>query len=189
MLLSIYEVKPGMELEQAVVSPETGKILLNSGVILSIKNIEKIKEHKIEELHIADRYSVFVSPDDKIAESIVKDFISYLRLLCPKRPEANMNDHVVTVAKHLETLIMKVSRVPDIMPFLVELKLTDNLRLYTHSIYTAVLSGVIAGCMNMSPKDILTTIIGALLHNIGMCEMPLLIGQENLTGQREALYK
>lgn len=189
MLLSIHEVKPGMELEQAVVSSETGKCLLNAGVVLTIRHIEKIKALKIEELHIADRYSVFITPDDKIAESVVKDFISVLRQLCPKRPEANMNDQVVMVAKHLESIILKISKITNIMSFLVELKLTDNLRLYTHSIYTAVLSGVVAGCMKMNPEDIMTTITGALLHNIGMCEMPILIGQENLTGQQEALYK
>lgn len=189
MLLPIYEVKPGMQLEQAIFSPETGKCLLSAGVPLSIKNIEKIKELKIEELYISDRYSVFISPDDKIAESLVTDFVTILRHICPHRPEANMNDNVVKVAEQLEIIINKISKITNIMPFLVEMKLTDNLKLYEHSIYTAVLSGIVAGCMELSIEDIITTVMAALLHNIGLCEMPILIGQDELIGQQKELYQ
>lgn len=188
MLLPINEVKPGMKLEQAVISQETGQCLLKAGIILSIRNIEKIKEQRVKQLHIADRYTVFISPEDKIAESLVTDFISVLRTICPYRPEANMNDYVVAVAKDLEAMIVKISKITNIMPFLVEMKLIDNEKLYMHSIYTAVLSGVVASCMEMPHEEVIATVIGALLHNIGMCEMPALIGKDDLTGQQKELY-
>lgn len=189
MKLTIHEIKPGMVLEQAVISPATGQCLLSSGTTLSIKNIEKMKELKIEEALIADRYSVFVSPEDKMSETLVRDYTEILRKICPKRPEANMNDEVVQVANHLEILIRKISGISGIMPSLVELKLTDNQHLYKHSLYTAVLSGIVAGCMKLSNEDMVATIVGALLHNTGMCEMPMLIGKEELTGQQRELYE
>lgn len=189
MILSINEVKPGMVLEQTIIAPDTGKCLLSSGIALSIKNIEKLKELKIKEVGIADRYSVFISPEDKMSEMLVEDYIKELRNICPKRPEANMNDDVVAVAEQLEELIRKISRISGIMPFLVEAKLTDNAYLYKQSLYTAVLSGIVAGCMKLPKEEIVATIVGALLHNIGMCEMPMLIGKENLTGQQKELYE
>ena len=41
----------------------------------------------------------------------------------------------------------------------------------------------------MSNEDMVATIVGALLHNTGMCEMPMLIGKEELTGQQRELYE
>lgn len=189
MKIAIQEVKPGMILEQTILSPDTGNCLLRSGETLSIKNIERIRAMHITELDIADRYSIFISPEDKMVESLVFDFLSNLASICPKRPEANMNDDVMKVAKKLETIIMRIAKMSDIMPFLVEMKLTNSLHLYKHSIYTAVLSGIVAGCMNLSDEDIAVTVTGALLHNIGMCEMPILIGHDDLSGQQLELYR
>lgn len=188
MLLSICEVKAGMKLEQAVVSPDNGQCLLNAGVAISNSNIEKFRELGIQELSVADRFSVFISPEDKMAENLVKDFIKVLRTICPNDPEGNMNDNVVRVAKSLEGIISKIARFNDIMPLLFEMKITNNTYLYKHSIYTSVLSGIVAECMNLTLEEVVYIVTGALLHNIGMCEMPILIEQENLTGQQLELY-
>lgn len=184
-ILSIIEVKPGMKLEQAVMSPENDTCLLSAGTILSIKNIEKLKDLKIEEVDIADRDTVFISPTDKMAESLVSDFIRILRKTSPKRPEANKNDEVVTVARILEAIIVKVAKNEEVLSFLVELKVIDNLRLYEHSIYTSVLSGLVAGCMKLNTEEIVCAVIGGLLHNIGVAEMPMLLNIEDFTPQQK----
>lgn len=189
MRISIIEAKPGMELEKAVISPENQQCLLSAGTILSIKNIDKIKELKIEYVDIADRYSVFVSPVDKMSQLLEKDFVSTLRKICPKRPEANINDKVVIVANRLESIISKIARSEELLSFMVEEKLVDNKRLYECSIYTAVLSGIIAGCMDLQLADIVCCISGALLHDIGLIEMPIVIGVDKLFGQQEQLYR
>lgn len=191
MRLSIVEVKPGMRLEQAIMSPSTGKCLLTADTTLSIRNIDKIKELKIEYVDIADRYSVFISPDDKMSESLVKDFNHILRQTCPLRPEANMNDKVVAVANQLQGIIPKIARSEQVVSFLVEQKIVDNKRLYECAIYSAVLSGIVAGCMDLPLGILVCCISGALLHEIGMGEMPVLIKEDKskLTGQQEQLYK
>lgn len=191
MRLSMIEVKPGMKLEQAIMSPSTGKCLLSAGTILSIRNINKIKELKIEYADIADRYSVFISPDDKMSETLVKDFREMLRKTCPLRPEANMNDKVVDVAKQLEGIIPKIAMSEQVVSFLVEQKIVDNKRLYKASLYASVLSGIVAGCMDLPLGILVCCISGALLHEIGMGEMPILIkaDKSKLSGQQEQLYK
>ena len=189
MKLSIREVKPGMQLEQAINDPVTGICLLTAGTTLSIKNIDKIREHKIDYIEIADRYSVFISPSDRIARNLVKDFLSTLREVCPLRPEANMNDKVVEVAKQLEGIIPVIARNEKILSYLVQQKIINNQFLYDNSIHTAVYSGIVAGCMNLSLEEIVCCISGALLHDIGLCEMPILIGADNLNGQQQQLYQ
>ena len=145
-ILEMYEIKPGMTLEQSINSAENGSCLLSAGTVLSIKNIEKLKELGIEKISIADRDSVFISPNDKMAESLVADFIGILRKTAPRRPEANKNDYVVKVARQLEAIIVKVAKNDDVLSFLVEMKLIDNLRLYEHSLYTSILCGLVSGC-------------------------------------------
>ena len=189
MKLSIREVKPGMQLEHAINDPTTGRLLLTSGTTLSIKNIDKIKEHNIEFVEIADRYSVFISPSDRIARNLVKDFLTTLREVCPLRPEANMNDKVAAVAKHLEGIVPVIAKNEKILSFLVQQKIVNNKYLYEKSIHTAVYSGLVAGCMDLPLEEIVCCVSGALLHEIGLCEMPILIGADNLNGQQQQLYK
>lgn len=189
MLLSIYAVKPGMTLEQAVVNPSNNKTLLNAGATLTANNIEKIRSLGILDINIADMYSVFVSPDDKISQALEDDFLHILAALCPEHPSANMNDEIVKVAKIMKKLIKRISKIAEILPFLFEMKITNNKYLYQHSLYTSVLSGLVAGCMNLNSEEMVYTISGALLHNIGLCEMPMLIGSENLIGQQKDLYQ
>ena len=189
MKISIKEVKPGMKLEKAVTAPDSDKCLLSSNTTLSIKNIEKLKEYNIEWVEIADRNTVFITPNDKIAESLVKDFKTYLKKTSPSRPEANKNDKVITIARQLEVIIQQIARNEKILSQLMELKIVNNRFLYESSIRAAVLSGIVAGCMDLSIEDIVACVSGALLHDVGLCEMPTLIGMENMKSQEEQLYK
>lgn len=188
MLLSVVELKPGMKLEQTVYSDDN-KVLLSSDTILTIRNIEKLKEYKIEEVDVADRNTLFISPTDKMQESLINDFIKMLRETSPKRREANKNDKVMKVAAQLEAIIPKIARKEEVLDFLVELRIIDKQRLYDHSIYTAVLSGLVAGCLELGIEDMIYAVIGGLLHNIGMAEMPTLVSCNEYNPQQESLYR
>lgn len=187
MKLSLVELKPGMVLEQAI-HTDDNKCLLNSGTALTLKNIEKLKALKIEEIYVKDVSTIFVSPADKMAESLIGDFITRLRKTAPRRREANKHDYMVEIEQHLEKIILKIAKIEEILEFLVELKLVDNVRLYQHSIYTAILSGLVAGCMKLDEEDILCSVAGGLLHHIGICEMPMLVGLESLTEAQQKLW-
>ncbi len=187
MILSIYDVKPGMKLEKSI-SAADGKTLLSSGSTLTIKSINTIKSLGITQLYVVDRNSVFISPTDMMHQLLIDSFQSYLRIICPKQKEANLNDEVMIVANLLEKLIVQIADNDDLIAFLVEQMLIDKDSLFKHSIYTAVLSGIVAGSMQLSVSDISDCICGALLHHIGMCEMPMVIGKSNLNGQQLALY-
>ena len=70
-ILNILDVKAGMELEQAIISPENGQCLLKAGSILNLRNIEKLKELNITQVGIKDRNSIFVSPFDKMQKMLI----------------------------------------------------------------------------------------------------------------------
>ena len=186
--LHLSEVKPGMKLEQAVVLPD-GKTLLSSGTILSINNIDKLQEFGVKVINVADRYTHLITPTDKMQTQLVDDFIRILRSIAPKNPEANKNDEVVKVANILEHIIPKIAKNEAILEFVVELRIIDKIKLYEHSVHTAVLSGLVAGSMGLDVENILCAVTGGLLHNIGVAEMPSLVNIENMTPQQMNLWK
>lgn len=185
--LHLSEVKPGMKLEQAVVLPD-GKTLLSSGTILSINNIDKLQEFGVKVINVADRYTHLITPTDKMQTQLVDDFIRILRSIAPKNPEANKNDEVVKVANILEHIIPKIAKNEAILEFIVELRIIDKIKLYEHSVHTAVLSGLVAGSMGLDVENILCAVTGGLLHNIGVAEMPSLLNIENMTPQQMNLW-
>ncbi len=188
MLLSITQVKPGMILEKPVMMPGTDKCLLKAGVAVTLKNIARMRELHIASVSIADRNTVYISPADKIAEAFVADFLHYSRALCPSQPEANLSDEICDLARRNEKLAVKLSTNEDILSFLLQQKITDNTRLYQYSIITCVLSGLVAARMDMSLDQTLKCMIGGLLSDTGLCEMPMLIGKDDFDGQQLALY-
>lgn len=188
-LLSVLEVRPGMVVQKAVYMPDGSQCLLKAGTVLSIKNIQKLREIGILDVDVADRYTMFVSPMDKMQEALVEDFVSMLRKIAPNIAEANKNDGVMAVANYLEKLIPMIAMEEEILEFMMELRIIDKLRLYEQGIYTAVLSGIVAGCLGLGEKDIYYTVVGGLIHNIGMAEMPALVAVERRDPQQEKLWK
>ncbi len=188
MLLPITQVKPGMILEKPVMLPGTDKYLLKAGVAISLKNIARMRELQITSVSIADRNTVYISPNDKIAEAFIADFLHYSRALCPNQPEANLSDEICDLARKNEKLAVKISTNDDLLSFLLQLKITDNEKLYPYSIMTCVLSGLVAARMGLSLDATLKCMTGALLSDIGLCEMPTLIAQKDYDGQQLALY-
>lgn len=188
-LLNIYDVTAGMELERAIISPENGQCLLKSGSILSIKNIEKLRELSITEVYIKDRNTIFISPHDKMQKMLISDFTTKLRSVAPRNPEANKNDFVVKIADYLEKVILKIAKSEDILDFLVQLRIINKTYLYDSAINTAVFSGLVAGTMSLSNDEIIAAIIAGLLHDIGVAEMPFLINVENRAPQQESLWR
>ena len=75
-IVNINNVKAGMELEQAIISPDNGQCLLKAGSILNLKNIEKLKELNITHVGIKDINSLFISPSDKMQKMLVTDYIA-----------------------------------------------------------------------------------------------------------------
>ena len=186
--LYLSEVKPGMRLEQAIVLPD-GKTLLSTGTILSIKNIEKLQELNIKVVNIADRYTHLITPNDKMQTQLVDDFIKMLRKIAPNSPEANKSDEVVKVANMLEKIILKIAKNETVLEFMVELRIIDKVKLYDHSVHTAVLAGLVAGSMGLDVENILCAVTGGLLHNIGVAEMPTLLNIKEMTPPQQTLWR
>ena len=186
--LYLSEVKPGMRLEQAIVLPD-GKTLLSTGTILSIKNIEKLQELNIKVVNIADRYTHLITPNDKMQTQLVDDFTRMLREIAPNVREANKNDEVVNVANILEKIILKIAKNEAVLEFMVELRIIDKVKLYDHSVHTAVLAGLVAGSMGIDVENILCAVTGGLLHNIGVAEMPTLLNIKEMTPPQQTLWR
>ncbi|MBQ8526857.1 MAG: HD domain-containing protein [Lachnospiraceae bacterium] len=187
--MKIKYVKPGMQLEQTIYQPGTDVCLLKAGTILSNRNLDQLKDIGVDFVDILDPNTVLITPMDKMEQSLVDDFTRVLREFSPVQAEANKNDHVVTVAKQLEQLIEKIARNEEVLKTLVELRIINKVRLYDHAIYTAVLSGLVAGCMKLPMEEMIVVIISALLHNMGIAEMPNLVRLDKRNEAEQKLWE
>lgn len=187
--MKIKAVKPGMQLEQSVYQSGSDICLLKAGTILSNRNLDQLKDIGIEMVDILDPDTILITPIDKMEQSLVEDFVHVLREVSPLQAEANKNDRVVEVAKHLEQLIHKIARNEEVLKTLVELRIINKVRLYDHAIHTAVLSGLVAGCMNLAIDEMIVVLISALLHNMGVAEMPNLVRLDQRNAAEENLWK
>jgi len=187
-LISVSEIRPGMVVQKAVYSLDNQQCLLKAGSILSIINIKKLREIGIKNIDVADRYTMFVSPADKMQEALVDDFVAVLRKTAPNVAEANKNDDVMAVANYLEKLIPTIAMEEEILNIMMELRIIDKYRLYDHGVYTAVLCGLVAGCLGLSKKEIYYTVVGGLIHNIGVEEMPTLLTVKDFNEQQKKLW-
>ena len=120
---------------------------------------------------------------------LVEDFTRMLRQIAPNSPEANKSDEVVKVANILEKIILKIAKNETVLEFMVELRIIDKVKLYDHSVHTAVLAGLVAGSMGLDVENILCAVTGGLLHNIGVAEMPTLLNIKEMTPPQQTLWR
>lgn len=189
-ILSIFKVKEGMILGEPVFSKHDRKLLINQGNRLTKKTIECLKENSIESVEISDRYSIFIKPTETMVNFLEKEIPRKILELAPNIEEANTSDYMVGVSKKSINIVNKILCDEKILNICVQIKLTGNKNLFNHSINTCALSLLVAGAMNLRDAEIYNIGVAALIHDMGLCEMPFLIDKESkLTGQELLLWK
>lgn len=69
------------------------------------------------------------------------------------------------------------------------MKLLDDGFLFKHSVNTCILSILVAGAMGINEMTIENIGVGALLHDLGLCEMPQVITAKKRNDQLESLWR
>jgi HD-GYP domain-containing protein (c-di-GMP phosphodiesterase class II) len=187
--LEVDNLSPGMVLTEPVFSKKTGDILLKSGVKLSKKMISAMKKHNIENAEIADRYTLLINPE-VTTKNELKSFIkAEIKRLAPDKPEANTSDKMVKVSRKARKMIDKILEKKEIINFCIRMKLLDNEFFFKHSAVTCALSLLVAGALDLNQSDIFRIGTAALLHDLGLGEMPFLIKAEAPEEPKEDLWK
>ena len=187
--LNIDMLLEGMITAEPIKCPNTGSVLLNSGSKLTTALIESLKSRKIQKVSITDQYTLFVDPVDTMIKELGKLLQEGILKMAPDIHEANTSDKMVNVSKSARKIAKRIIENKNIVQKCVVMKLLDDRFLFKHAVNTCVLSLLIAGAMKMSEEAVEHIGIGALLHDIGLCEMPLVINTKQRNTQQESLWR
>lgn len=185
----VYELLPGMVLAEPVLSSESGKKLLNAGTILSETTIFSLKSWGIKSVAIADRYTLVIDPSEAAVNELKRLIIEEIMRLAPDRAEANTSDKMVEISKVCRKIVLKILDNKTIRPFCIEMKLVEIDFLYRHSIESCALSLLVAGAMGLSEDEMTAIGTAALIHDIGLLEMPLVTRTPKRNQQEELLWR
>lgn len=187
--LSIEQLLEGMITAEPIKCPNTGNVLLNSGSKLTTANIESIKSRKIEKVSIADQYTLFVDPVDTMFKELGKLLEEGIAKMAPDIAEANTSDKMVKISQSARKVSKRIIENKNILQHCVVMKLLDDCFLFKHSVNTCILSLLVAGAMGMNETSVENVGIGALLHDLGLCEMPQVINAKQRNSQLESLWR
>ncbi|UZQ51507.1 HD-GYP domain-containing protein [Clostridium kluyveri] len=190
-MIRIYtdELIQGMVLGDSIYCKQTGKLLLVGGTILSEATIRLLKQNGISTVKIVDRYTLFVKPTETISKELKQALDLEIIKHAPDSLEANTSDNMVHVSKIAREVVSKLIEDEIILNFCTEMKILNNEYLFKHSVNTCAISLLVAGAMGLGKNQMYIIGAGALLHDIGLCEMPFLIDLHEMTSQQTLLWQ
>jgi len=98
--------------------------------------------------------------------------------LAPQEIQASGSHKMIQTSILAQQIAAEIAKNEPILNFCTEMKLVDNIFLYEHAIAICALSLLIAGSMGLKTKEIVAIGSAALLHDLGLAEMPLLLEAE-----------
>lgn len=187
--LNVNGLLEGMVVAEPVLCPKTGKVLLTHGTKLTDSLIETLQVRGVKTVAVTEQYTLLVDPVDTTTKELRRSLEDGILKYAPDIPEANTSDDMVNVSRMARKIVSKILENPDIVQFCVITKLLDDQFLFKHSINSCVLSLLVAGAMGFDAYNMQCIGTGALLHDIGLCEMPALIHPRQRSSQQESLWK
>lgn len=187
-LISTSELLEGMITAKPIIS-EKGDLILNHGVKITASLIKSLQNRLIPSIYILDRYTLQVDPIEVLAKEMRKTLFEEITRYAPDKKEANMNDTMVTHAATAKAIIGKILEDENVIKLCLNFKILDNDKFFAHAMMTCAFSLLVAAAMKLQPKEIYKIGVAALLHDLGVTEMPRLAKNKPETKQEEALWK
>lgn len=187
--ITIEEAKEGMVVENSVHHPETGKLLIPYGTTLKEFMIIKLKRLGVREIIIADRYTLFVSPLERMKIHLKDVYAKLIRKYASDQVEGNLCNDMVSITKRVMEIIEEICQSEDILNFCIQMRMVKDEPIFEYSVLTSLFSGLVGGAMKLGKEAMYEVMTAGLLHDIGCLEMPFLIGKTGLQGQQELLWK
>lgn len=187
--LHVVQLKQGMMVSEDLYEEDTGKLLLKSGTRLTNLLIDRIKNYGFERVKVEDPYTLYLKPDENMESLLYDCYKSAIKKVIPQHPEGSMNDHALESGKKVIAAAKTIVASEHIRKACVSLQIVNFKALLMTGVFASVYSMFVASVMNLSTRQILNIGVAALLHDSGLCEMPYLVGIENIPTNLEALYR
>lgn len=172
--LSIDLVRPGMKVGRSIYN-SNGQVLLNAGVVLTRRYIDKLKSMGIPALYIDDGWLSDIQVEDVISEetrmavtSQVREFFSNTG----SNPSASRNIIGIKDIGHtVNEIIDQLLNSRDIVVNLTDIRSLDEYT-FGHSVNVCVLALTTGIRIGYSKAKLFHLAMGALLHDIGKTRIP-----------------
>lgn len=173
--LNIFQLKEGMVLAKPILHLHTNKLLLNAGETLTKSKINILKRRGIPSAVVLHKHTINIQLIDLIQTEVEEKLNSRITQFAPQKIQATESAKMIQVSLLAQRIASKIVARETILKFCIEMKLVDSIFLYEHSISTCALTLLTAGAMDLDEEEIEKIGIAALLHDLGLIEMPLLL--------------
>lgn len=173
--LPVRYLQPGMVVGRPVYS-STGQLLINRGVRLTRRIIERLVELGIPALYVLDAYTGDSAAEDIIAEETRLKAIQQVReLLAEGEPGSSRLRQIIhkveklsqTVNEIIDQLLAK----PNLVVNLTDIRAVDDYT-FGHSVNVCVLSLLTGLTLGYNRSELFHLGLGAIMHDLGKVKVP-----------------
>ncbi|MEG6616407.1 HD-GYP domain-containing protein [Peptococcaceae bacterium 1198_IL3148] len=188
----IDNIKAGMCVARPVYNSD-GQILLNKGVILNSRYIQRLKEFNIIAIYIDDGLLPELEVDDVITdETRIKAVINIKKILA-KQTDHNIGNNIIVptaVIESVNDIMDELLSTHNIMVNLTDIRNSDDYVFY-HSVNVCVLAIITGIALGYDRRRLKDLAVGAMLHDIGKIKVPkeILNKPGRLTSEEFAVIK
>lgn len=174
--IPLQSVKKDAILHRQVYSEE-GQILLQKGMKLTQKYIERLKDMKINGVYIDCNLSKNIEMvdmiDDQLRNKAVQDVKKLFTFIenDKKISKEEQNKQIQSIAHEIDLIVDQILDHEHTMLNLVDLKLFDNYTFH-HCVNVAVIAITIGAALDMSKEKLYKLGLAGILHDIGKTFVP-----------------
>lgn len=195
-LVSTSDCQEGMQLAKAIFNDD-GLVLINEGVQLTKKMIERLVNMGITYVYIKDSRTEDIVIPEVLTEETRRLAMETIKEQFSKLSDSGKLLHAVqdpkfikSFKKSVECIIEDLNNFQGVMSALTNMYSYDQYT-FTHSLHVTIYSITLAMAKNYSEKQILEIGLGAMLHDIGKLTTPheILTKPGKLTEEEFAIIK
>jgi len=165
--VTLDELAPGMKLARDVILDD-GRFLLLKGFTIKNRYLDKIRMYNIPYVYVEDE----IGKVEYFSEEAVytETFQTIKSVMDTVRTGGDVN--LPAIKKTVDTIVQKILNDDNIFMKLTGIRDIDNYT-YLHSVDVCIYSVIAGKSLNMSIDEINELALGAILHDIGKCKIPL----------------
>lgn len=195
-LVKTSSVVAGTKLGKAIYN-ETGKILVNKGVTLDGRMLNRLIQLGITYIYVNDKVTEDIEIKDPISDPLKKEAISTIVSSFQKIGDEPLSTKSFVLEKSvyeykrvIQHLMKELTDNPDLMSILSDVCIHDNY-IFTHSLNVTLYSLAVGMELKLKPQQLEAIGLGALMHDIGKVNIPkdILLKPGRLTDDEFELIK
>lgn len=184
--LELSQVKPGMRLARDVILPD-GRLLLLAGFVIKPMYLRKLEAFKVGYVYVEE--GVFEPIEEFEEERLYNHAASTIKHIFAMTGR-NRNADIIPVKETVDEILNKVMENETVMLQLTGIRDIDNYT-FLHSVDVCIYAIIIGKKLGYGKDHLMSLGMGAILHDIGKCKVPveILRKPDRLTDEEFHLMK